>query len=347
MFAKNFHINNSSFTYIPNPTPDRWDKRAVSMWKVLAAFRTQIDMPLAGGHRNPTILRLLKHHCDEVLEHHTEGDGAERLLCLRVLHLALCDADEILTGIVQDRQTSGDSTPVDEKESEVTTEEHQRARKEIVQDVARSHFQEVLKELNERDDKGSENQSLHVPDRVSPRHSRVVDATTARFEDMDDVPADERQQMLMEVYFEVIRRRVVPVASMSAERRASLAGGRSSSVPSRRPSDAGRTNSRPVSVHASPLVQVVTATHSGHLGDEGINVDKRGRQGHVNDNHGKPEMASKLSTPLALLPVSHDDIWCTLVFRMICWLMMHDFHKLDRQVPKSELLGSRMPVYIS
>ena len=45
--------------------------------------------------------------------------------------------------------------------------------------------------------------------------------------------------------------------------------------------------------------------------------------------------------------VTHDDIWCTLVFRMICWLMLHNFNKLDVQVPKSELLGSRMPVYVA
>jgi hypothetical protein len=39
-------------------------------------------------------------------------------------------------------------------------------------------------------------------------------------------------------------------------------------------------------------------------------------------------------------------IWCTLVFRMICWLLLHDFDKEDVQKPKSELLGSRLPVYI-
>ena len=50
---------------------------------------------------------------------------------------------------------------------------------------------------------------------------------------------------------------------------------------------------------------------------------------------------------LAALEVSHEDIWCVLVFRMICWLMLHDFNKMDQQLPKSELRGSRMPVYIS
>lgn len=47
------------------------------------------------------------------------------------------------------------------------------------------------------------------------------------------------------------------------------------------------------------------------------------------------------------LDASVKDTWCTLVLRMICWLMLHDFDRLDVQVPKSELFGSRMTVYIS
>lgn len=40
-------------------------------------------------------------------------------------------------------------------------------------------------------------------------------------------------------------------------------------------------------------------------------------------------------------------IWCTLVLRMVCWLLLHDFDQQDVQIPKSELLGSRLPVYIA
>ncbi|KAK2056980.1 hypothetical protein LY76DRAFT_121581 [Colletotrichum caudatum] len=52
-------------------------------------------------------------------------------------------------------------------------------------------------------------------------------------------------------------------------------------------------------------------------------------------------------------PQSHDrgqeinDIWCMLVFRMVCWLLLHDFHGKDIQVEKSEVFGSRLPVYLS
>lgn len=44
--------------------------------------------------------------------------------------------------------------------------------------------------------------------------------------------------------------------------------------------------------------------------------------------------------------VTLNTIWCALVFRMLCWLLLHDFHKNDVQISKSELLGSRLPVYI-
>ena len=40
-------------------------------------------------------------------------------------------------------------------------------------------------------------------------------------------------------------------------------------------------------------------------------------------------------------------IWCTLVLRMMCWLLLHDFDRKDVQIPKSELLGSRLSVYIA
>ena len=39
-------------------------------------------------------------------------------------------------------------------------------------------------------------------------------------------------------------------------------------------------------------------------------------------------------------------IWVSLVFRMLCWLSLHDFNKADVMIVPSDLKGSRMPVYI-
>ncbi|KAF5985031.1 modin [Fusarium coicis] len=41
------------------------------------------------------------------------------------------------------------------------------------------------------------------------------------------------------------------------------------------------------------------------------------------------------------------EVWCTFVLRMICWLMLHDFHRDDVLIQKGSLFGSDMPVYIS
>jgi hypothetical protein len=39
-------------------------------------------------------------------------------------------------------------------------------------------------------------------------------------------------------------------------------------------------------------------------------------------------------------------IWIALTFRMLCWLLLHDFDKSDVKIVPSDLKGSRMPVYI-
>lgn len=39
-------------------------------------------------------------------------------------------------------------------------------------------------------------------------------------------------------------------------------------------------------------------------------------------------------------------IWISLVFRMLCWLLLHDFDKADVKIVPSDLYASRMPVYI-
>ncbi|KAM4067266.1 modin [Hirsutella rhossiliensis] len=44
--------------------------------------------------------------------------------------------------------------------------------------------------------------------------------------------------------------------------------------------------------------------------------------------------------------LTYEEIWCTLVFRMTCWLRLHDFDRHDIQICKSELMGRRLPVYI-
>jgi hypothetical protein len=57
------------------------------------------------------------------------------------------------------------------------------------------------------------------------------------------------------------------------------------------------------------------------------------------------------SGPLRITPPSEGaraaQVWLVLMFRMVCWLNLHSFHPGDIQLPKSDLMGSRLPVYIS
>ncbi|KAI9051018.1 hypothetical protein LZ554_005126 [Drepanopeziza brunnea f. sp. 'monogermtubi'] len=39
-------------------------------------------------------------------------------------------------------------------------------------------------------------------------------------------------------------------------------------------------------------------------------------------------------------------IWISLIFRMLCWMLLHDFDKADTKIVPSDLKGSRMPVFI-
>ncbi|EGX91109.1 hypothetical protein CCM_05266 [Cordyceps militaris CM01] len=388
MLSQNFHINNSSFTYIPNPTKHSFDKRSFSLRKLLEAFKTHFDADTTTT-RNHVIVDALRRHVDEVLKTYCEKDGPPRLVCLRVLHMAIDDTDEILTAKKKDTaDTCGADadTPVtpgmptlpvvvcsdDQGETKL-----QVMRREAVQDVLRSHIQEVLRLLNERDER-AETQSLqvqHLSDRspVSPLQARFPErfpppqravSPAPRFEDVDDASPDERQQLLMDVYFEVVRPRVVPKAAFSTERRGSLGGGqRPQSLPSMR--GGGRSISRGPSLAPRPGSSRASSSVGGPVADAepgaSDETDAEVAVAVASDNdedadeeeengaavNAATDRRRRYRVPLAAQPASHDDIWCTLVFRMICWLMLHDFHKLDVQVPKSELLGSRVPVYIA
>jgi hypothetical protein len=71
--------------------------------------------------------------------------------------------------------------------------------------------------------------------------------------------------------------------------------------------------------------------------DDGDSDDEDAEIDHGSDVGGDDNGPRKLEAA---------SVWCTLVFRMLCWLLLHDFSKMDVQISKSELLGNRLPVYI-
>lgn len=351
MISRTFHIQDSSFTYIPNPTSDRWDKRSFSLVKILESYRVLSENELPHGNRNSTIYYKITDHIAQVLDFQEEGKCPNRLLFLKALHNALDDCDEILTSRSKTEAANGCQSSSEQPSANLKEQAFRQAkqtrRREVVQDVLRGHIQEVLRLLNERDERPSDTQSLHVPDIApgSPRTSRYHERTHfPRFEDVDACGPDEKQHRLMEVYFEVVRKHVVQSATQTTERRASFAGPRNFAF--RRRGSVGTFSSAAVQSD-SGADDIAVTVHASGVDDGRLSMSSRPANGVAADANDDDLVDSPTTIPLADEPVSHDDVWCTLVFRMICWLMLHDFDKQDVQLSKSELLGSRMPVYIA
>lgn len=351
MMSRTFHIQDCSFTYIPNPTSDRWDKRSFSLVKILESYRVLSEYELPHANRNWAIYSKITHHTAQVLNFQDEGRCPNRLLFLKALHNALDDCDEILTS--RDKTEASNGRPLRPEQPSVDSTEEtlrqakQNRRREVVQDVLRGHVQEVLRLLNEREERPSDTQSLLVPDLPpgSPRTSRYHERIQSpRFEDVDACGPDEKQHRLMEVYFEVIRKHVVQLATQTTERRASFAGPRNFAF--RHRGSVGTFSS--AAAHSdSGADDIAVTVHASGVDDSRLSMSSLPANGMTTDANDDDLEDSPITTPLADEHVSHDDIWCTLIFRMICWLMLHDFDKQDVQLSKSELLGSRMPVYIA
>ncbi|KAK0385701.1 hypothetical protein NLU13_6878 [Sarocladium strictum] len=382
MLCLPIHIQGTFFTYVPNPTPYRWDKRSFSLVKLMQAFRKYFngEPPSVLPGRNSRLQRTIQTHLKTFDDLDESTSGRDRFLYMKALCDALRDVDEVLTGRAfcirdvggthrapmqhEDSWAKHMTTPTEEKDKH-------KKRRVMVQDVLRSHLQEVLRLLNENEERAAtsvpetltipfENSGLSAGPPSSPEPTRSSGPT---FQDMNAASPDERQDRFMQVYFDVICPLVVSNAqrsTMSRRRNAS----RLAMLPppfghELRRRSSGRSNLASgnllVSRDRSPVPSIATRTTSGDF-----EVAPR-RQSM--DVHPRTQSSTKSSSlhdavsgqtgigmagrSLADEDVSHVDIWFTLVFRMICWLTLHDFNKMDVQLPKSELRGSRMPVYIS
>ncbi|KAJ4288780.1 hypothetical protein N0V88_007316 [Collariella sp. IMI 366227] len=199
--------------------------------------------------------------------------------------------------------------------------------KDLVRMVIREHFQEVLRLINERGDEGVDGRSLRTTDRQPAE----------RFDELTAASPELRQEAFMELYFFKVLRHVRESAVKSYQRRKSTQY--APSMHSREPSvdsTSGEAVSRPVSPGpgaAPPHLMMQESEKSVPM-----------VQIHPPDRVPQQFLGMDLTTQLELQAAS---IWCTLVLRMLCWLLLHDFHKKDVQIPKSDLRGSRLPVYIA
>ncbi|KAI8297691.1 modin [Colletotrichum sp. SAR11_240] len=272
MLAQSFHIQNSSFMRLPNPTPYRWDTRAFSLPLMLDAFASQIRSLSAGGSSSVVQRRLAQYSSDlRELSTPTRSEGApsSAVAVLDRLHYVIEKLDGILKAKTpgfgdQTRPAAGKAAGEDEQ------------RQELVLLVLAVHVKRVLSGLNEHmaatgarpgsDWDGGD----AVKDDDETADPLAAEEEAFLWRDVRSAPPEIRQHTLMRIYFDVVRPNIV------AEVRKTM----------------------------SP--------------------------------DGETQVASRA-----------EDIWCTLVFRSVCWLMLHDFHPMDVQIPKSDLYGSEVPVFIA
>ncbi|KAI0109711.1 hypothetical protein GGR51DRAFT_104635 [Nemania sp. FL0031] len=127
------------------------------------------------------------------------------------------------------------------------------------------------------------------------------------FKSLSLLPPEYREHELMRVYFSEIRQRVVGVAYKVA----------------------GAGNVGPQNGAADASLEVhLTSIRDAH------------DSGHVPSTQPDDMICS------TDFDATRNTAWCGLVLRTICWLLLHDFDENDVQLPKSELQGSRLPVYI-
>ncbi|KAK4038581.1 hypothetical protein C8A01DRAFT_47844 [Parachaetomium inaequale] len=237
----------------------------------------------------------------------------------------MTDADDVVCALDKDKKskTPGYSMPLLNELHDVLDRCDvflKNSDRDLVRMVVREHFQEVLKLIN---DKGgpegdSDGKSSHGGDKQRAEH----------FDELTAASPELRQEAFMELYFFKVLRHVRERAVVSYGRRQTTQY--APSMHSREPSIDSDTEAKPGSPSPHPQLKRHESGHSVPM----LQVQP-------------PERGSQQYDKTSRLESDASAIWCTLVLRMLCWLLLHDFNKKDVQTPKSELLGSRLPVYIA
>lgn len=201
--------------------------------------------------------------------------------------------------------------------------------RDLVRMVVREHFQEVLKLVNHKSGGEGETKSKDVDGGERQR--------AEHFDELTAASPELRQEAFMELYFFKVLHQVRERAVKSYERRQTTQY--APSVHSREPSIDSTHEAKGISAPPTPSAPdppQLKKHESGHSVPM-LHIQPP-------DRILQPHLGMDLTTSLESQAAA---IWSTLVFRMLCWLLLHDFHKKDVQIAKSELLGSRLPVYIT
>lgn len=314
MLAKPFYIENTYYRYLPNPTTYSWNKKNFSLPKLILEFNRAInddDIAPQTDH----VVQLQRWSYDVAKHLHNKkawrDDSVFPMTLLRALDEAIGKCDKYLKDEGSD----------------------------LVSLVIREHVQEIMRMLNTRASSSSSDSG----------DESTLEQENQTFEELNSAGPEEKQQKFMDIYFTTVNQAVT-----------------------RNCHEVLRKKNSTRYVHSPSQSRVDLATAGG--GDDATTVVRdsvgsqlSGAKNEKSDATAEVQQVQRASTPQLLVTPGHGhgdgmarlkrmsttlheqltgNVWCTLVFRMLCWLLLHDFHRKDVQISKSELYGSRLPVYI-
>ncbi|KAK4643858.1 Mod-A protein [Podospora bellae-mahoneyi] len=323
MLGKTLHIRNSAYRMLPNPTPYHWDKNFFNLRRLIKEYKKKIDDTDSEIAPTPRIQDLKADVAELVFDLNLDKKSATpgySLPLLNNLHGVLDRCDVYLKEV---------------------------ADMDLVRMVVREHFQRILKMINDPQDKPGANTKDDGKHATGEERQRAE-----RFSELSAASPEVRQEAFMELYFYSVLPEVRYRAVTSYKRQQTT--GYAPSIRSR----SGSLETLPdMKSFSEPVTPTVVSTPNRPLSPAlAPPVPSPGPPPPVLEKHRSTQSVPllRVSTPTpptvdktTSLDTDATDIWCTLVLRMLCWLLLHDFNKKDVQIPKSELLGNRLPVYIA
>ncbi|KAJ0158913.1 hypothetical protein CTA2_10648 [Colletotrichum tanaceti] len=360
MLARVLHIQRRCFRFLPNPTIFPWPKESFSLPRLLDAFSQRIrddltaieeemeaipDDALDKGVRSAVAdIRALSKSAAEL---HEAFERDPALTCDRMtaLHGAIAEADGMLKAREQ----------------------------EIVLDVLRRHLQEVLAAINNNNpDSGSGGGQgrvsfghlLGIP--LEMRESRFMETYFKRilWRVVGSAKNSKREdEVVSQAIHEDTEKRLSQTGNgLSQTGTAAAAFVSSSSAETSSPTEPPAAGSPIESLTEPPAVESIPTPGISKRGTWPHRVETEPPTGSGETAAAAAADAATAATNTRLKTIAEQPdwtttatkhvemqraaVWCTLVFRMICWLMLHDFDKKDVQLPKSELIGNRQTVFI-
>ncbi|RFN51360.1 putative modin [Fusarium flagelliforme] len=273
MVGEMIHVKDTVFRMLPNPTVFYWDPSTFSLPNLLSEYITSLrlfrEKSLGSSEEVKRILEwaetdqkfpLLRAEGSTLDVFGEDINGATLVNGLNHLRAGIELCDEYFAKMKKPSLS-------------------------LVKKVTRTHIQEVMSILHEKNEKDEKTSNEATNNATSSEPITI--------HDIDSAPVDERESMLMQMYFDRVRPNVARIIGQ----------------------------------------QTLLSKHM------------RERRDSVPSDNGS-NIASPRSVKMYTTSDEVNEIWCVLVFRMLCWLQLHDFHKMDIHITKSDAYASRIPVYI-